>query len=56
MVVCKFRFCNNFTIIRFLFLIIRYVECPEHPRHKQHHTNSLLDGFDSIPNGYIKKK
>ena len=32
-----------------------YVECPEHPRHKQHHVNSFLKGFDKIPNGYIKE-
>lgn len=31
-----------------------YVECAEHPRHKQHHVNSFLRGFDNIPNGYIK--
>jgi len=30
-----------------------YVECLEHPRHKQHHVNSFLRGFDNIPNGYI---
>ena len=33
-----------------------YVECNEHPRHKQHHKDSMLKGFDSIPNGYIKGK
>jgi large subunit ribosomal protein L36 len=31
-----------------------YVECKEHPRHKQHHIDSLLKGFDNIGNGYIK--
>ena len=31
-----------------------YVECNEHPRHKQFHKKSLLKGFDNIPNGYIK--
>ena len=31
-----------------------YVECLEHPRHKQHHVNSFLRGFDNIPNGYMK--
>ena len=32
-----------------------YVECKEHPRHKQHHKTSLLKGFDNIPNGYDPK-
>ncbi len=31
-----------------------YVECTEHPRHKQHHVVSMLRGFDNIPNGYVK--
>jgi ribosomal protein L36 len=31
-----------------------YVECNEHPRHKQHHIDSMLKGFDNIPNGYLK--
>ncbi len=30
-----------------------YVECPEHPRHKQHHIDSFLKGYDNIPNGYV---
>lgn len=29
-----------------------YVECKEHPRHKQHHIDSLLKGYDNIPHGY----
>ena len=29
-----------------------YVECKEHPRHKQHHVSSLLKGYDNIPHGY----
>ena len=29
-----------------------YVECKEHPRHKQHHKDSLLKGYDNIPHGY----
>lgn len=28
-----------------------YVECPEHPRHKQHHKTALIKGFDSVANG-----
>ena len=31
-----------------------YVECDEHPRHKQHHVDSFLKGFDNISNGYVK--
>ncbi len=31
-----------------------YVECKEHPRHKQHHVTSLLKGFDSVAHGYDK--
>lgn len=31
-----------------------YVECEEHPRHKQHHVDSFLKGFDNISNGYVK--
>lgn len=33
-----------------------YVECTEHPRHKQHHTKSLLKGYDNISNGYVKEQ
>jgi ribosomal protein L36 len=33
-----------------------YVECPEHPRHKQHHKDSFLKGYDNIPNGYNSKE
>jgi large subunit ribosomal protein L36 len=33
-----------------------YVECPEHPRHKQHHVDSFLKGYDNIPNGYNSKE
>ncbi|RMZ95605.1 39S ribosomal mitochondrial, partial [Brachionus plicatilis] len=29
-----------------------YVECKEHPRHKQHHVDSLLKGYENIPHGY----
>ncbi|CAF0865055.1 unnamed protein product [Brachionus calyciflorus] len=29
-----------------------YVECKEHPRHKQHHIDSLVKGYDNIPHGY----
>ena len=32
-----------------------YVECKEHPRHKQHHMFSMLKGFDSVAHGYDKK-
>jgi ribosomal protein L36 len=32
-----------------------YVECKEHPRHKQQHKKSLLNGYDNIPNGYDRK-
>lgn len=32
-----------------------YVECKEHPRHKQHHMNSFLKGYDNIPHGYHVK-
>ena len=32
-----------------------YVECPEHPRHKQHHKTSMLKGYESISNGYDPK-
>lgn len=31
-----------------------YVECKEHPRHKQHHCTSMLKGFDSVAHGYDK--
>ena len=31
-----------------------YVECKDHPRHKQHHVTSLLKGFDSVAHGYDK--
>ena len=31
-----------------------YVECKEHPRHKQHHVASMLKGFDSVAHGYDK--
>ncbi len=31
-----------------------YVECTEHPRHKQHHVDSMVRGFDNIPHGYVK--
>ena len=31
-----------------------YVECTEHPRHKQHHVKSMLKGFDNISHGYDK--
>ena len=33
-----------------------YVECNEHPRHKQHHVSSLIRGFDNIPHGYTTEK
>jgi len=33
-----------------------YVECSEHPRHKQHHIDSFLKGYDNIPNGYVTAK
>ena len=33
-----------------------YVECLEHPRHKQHHKDSFLKGYDNIPNGYNSKE
>lgn len=29
-----------------------YVECKEHPRHKQHHKDSMLKGYDNIPHGF----
>ena len=32
-----------------------YVECKEHPRHKQFHKTSLLPGFDHVGNGYDPK-
>lgn len=32
-----------------------YVECPENPRHKQHHKESFLKGYDNIPHGYDLK-
>ena len=32
-----------------------YVECEEHPRHKQHHMTSMLRGFDNVAHGFDKK-
>ena len=32
-----------------------YVDCAEHPRHKQHHVDSLIRGFNSLSNGYSFK-
>lgn len=33
-----------------------YVECEEHPRHKQFHKKSFLKGFDSVSFGYDPKQ
>ena len=33
-----------------------YVECKTSPRHKQHHKDSFLLGYDNIANGYIPDK